>query len=143
MTTALLVIDVQQSFQQRPSWADIDLPDIADRCATLVASARHRNERVIWILHDEPGTNDVFDPATGYCTFIDGLRPLDEEPVLHKTAHNAFTTTSLARELTLGGWTPSASAASGLSSAAKRPRGSPLTWATPWSSSSMRRLPPR
>lgn len=103
MTTALLVIDVQQSFQQRPSWADIDLPDIADRCATLVASARHRNERVIWILHDEPGTNDVFDPATGYCTFIDGLRPLDEEPVLHKTAHNAFTTTSLARELTLGG----------------------------------------
>jgi nicotinamidase-related amidase len=34
---------------------------------------------------------------------IDGLKPLDDEPVLTKTSHNAFTTTNLQQQLTMHG----------------------------------------
>ena len=100
MTSALLVIDVQESFRQRPDWAEISAPDIADRVAGLVDHARARGEHVVWVLHAEPGTGTVFDPARGFVALLPGLVPRDGEPVLTKTSHNAFTTTDLGRWLT-------------------------------------------
>ena len=103
MTSALLVIDVQESFRQRPDWAEISAPDIADRVARLVDHARARGDAVVWVLHAEPGTGSVFDPARGFITLLPGLTPRDGEPVLTKTSHNAFTTTNLAQWLTAHG----------------------------------------
>jgi hypothetical protein len=57
----------------------------------------------VWVLHTEPGTDGVFDPANGFVRMIDGLSPLPGEPVVHKTSHNAFTTTNLQQLLTVHG----------------------------------------
>jgi len=92
MSTALLVIDGQESFRQRPSWAEISAPDIAERIARLVAHARDRGDAVVWVLHAEPGSGGVFDPVRGFVRLLPGLYPRDGEPVLTQTSHNAFTT---------------------------------------------------
>ncbi|SCL18182.1 Nicotinamidase-related amidase [Micromonospora nigra] len=100
---ALVVIDVQESFRQRPIWAYVSRPDVVDRVGRLVAHARARGDLVIWVLHAEPGSGGVFDPALGHVRLIDGLRPEPGEPTLVKTAHNAFTTTNLQQLLTMAG----------------------------------------
>ncbi len=103
MTTALLVIDVQESFRVRDSWADVSAPDIADRVSLLVEHARRSGQEVVWVLHSEPGSGTVFDPASGQVRLIEGLVPQDGEPVVTKTSHNAFTSTNLAQHLTSRG----------------------------------------
>jgi nicotinamidase-related amidase len=103
VTTALLVIDVQESFRRRPDWAEISAPDIAARVARLVDHARATGDAVVWVLHAEPGTGTVFDPARGFVTPLPGLDPRPGEPVFTKTSHNAFTTTGLAQWLTAHG----------------------------------------
>jgi nicotinamidase-related amidase len=95
MKRALLVIDVQESFHQDPLWQAISNPDIAKDVSRLVDTARADGDLVIWILHTEPGTDWVFDPACGLVRFIDPLAPAPDEPVLTKTSINAFTTTGL------------------------------------------------
>ena len=103
MSTALIVIDVQESFRQQPQWAASSNPAVAARAAELVAAARERGELVVWVLHAEPGTGGPFDPARGLVRLMDGLSPRDGEPVITKTSHNAFTTTNLAQLLTSQG----------------------------------------
>lgn len=103
MTTALIVIDVQDSFRQRPLWSTASNPEIVADVNRLVEAARLRGDRVIWVLHAEPGSGGVFDPASGHVRLMDGLKALDDEPVLTKTAHNAFTTTNLQQRLVSAG----------------------------------------
>lgn len=103
MKRALVVIDVQESFRQRPEWEFASDPGIADKVAVLVDAARAREELVIWVLHTEPGSGTVFDPESGHVRLMAGLVPAEGEPVLRKTAHNAFTTTNLQQLLTVAG----------------------------------------
>ena len=103
MSKALLVIDVQESFRARPLWDTISNPKIADQVDRLVQLARQAGDLVVWILHTEPGSGGVFDPASGHVRLIDGLKPEHDEPTIHKTAHNAFTTTNLEQRLTRAG----------------------------------------
>jgi nicotinamidase-related amidase len=105
MTRALLVIDVQESFRQRPLWKAISNPRIADDVARLVDGARAGDDLVGWILHTEPGTGGTFDPASGHVRLMDPLTPRAGEPVFTKTSHNAFTTTGLQQLLTQRGIT--------------------------------------
>ncbi|TDC58842.1 isochorismatase family protein, partial [Actinomadura sp. GC306] len=100
MNRALLVIDVQESFRRRPNWRAVSAPDIAARAARLAAAARAAGDTVVWVLHSEPGTGTVFDPALGHVRLMDGLEPAAGEPVLTKTSRNAFTTTNLQQLLT-------------------------------------------
>jgi len=100
MRSALVVVDVQESFRQRGSWETVSDPHVADKVDRLVRAARDRGDLVVWVLHAEPGTGNVFDPARGYVRLIEGLvDPADDEPVLVKTVHNAFTTTDLQARL--------------------------------------------
>src|SRR4051794_24631343 len=85
MKRALLVIDVQESFRARRSWDLINHPDIAKRCDRLVSAARDAGDLVIWVLHTEPGSGGVFDPASGQVRLLEPLQPVDGEPVLTKT----------------------------------------------------------
>jgi nicotinamidase-related amidase len=103
MKRALIVVDVQESFRQRPSWAAMSNTDIAGQVGRLAAAARASGDLVVWVLHTEPGSGTVFDPANGYVRLIDGLTPHDGEPVIAKTSANAFTTTNLQRTLTAAG----------------------------------------
>ncbi|MBM7490462.1 nicotinamidase-related amidase [Micromonospora luteifusca] len=100
---ALVVIDVQESFRQRPIWAYGSNPDLVRQVDRLVAAARERGDLVVWVLHSEPGTGGLFDPALGHVRLIEGLVPAAGEPTLVKTAHNAFTTTNLQQLLTQAG----------------------------------------
>lgn len=103
MNRALVVIDVQESFRQRPLWQAISNPEIVAPVGRLVDSARDRGDLVVWVLHTEPGTGNVFDPAIGHVRLMDGLAPQAGEPVIDKTSHNAFTTTNLQQILTARG----------------------------------------
>ncbi|MEV1319167.1 isochorismatase family protein [Micromonospora arborensis] len=100
---ALVVIDVQESFRQRPIWAYGSNPDLVRQVQRLVAAAREGGDLVVWVLHSEPGTGGLFDPALGHVRLIEGLAPAEGEPTLVKTAHNAFTTTNLQQLLTQAG----------------------------------------
>ena len=99
MTTALIVIDVQESFRQAEAWKRIDTPDIADTIARLVDHARARGDDVIWVLHADHGSGDEFDPELGHVRLLPGLKVEAGEPTVLKTSHNAFTTTNLAQLL--------------------------------------------
>ncbi|WNE99857.1 isochorismatase family protein [Streptomyces luomodiensis] len=104
MNRALIVVDVQESFRARPSWEQIADPRIADPVNRLVRLARAEGDQVIWVLHTEPGSEGVFDPEQGQVRLLAELeRPAPGEPVLHKTSHNAFTTTPLHQLLTTAG----------------------------------------
>ncbi|MBB3051994.1 nicotinamidase-related amidase [Prauserella isguenensis] len=100
---ALLVVDVQESFRRHELWPTISNPDIVTPVSTLVEHARAEGDLLVWVLHTEPGSGNVFDPASGHVRPMAGLTPGEDEPVLTKTAHNAFTTTSLDRMLTRRG----------------------------------------
>jgi nicotinamidase-related amidase len=103
MSSALIVIDVQDSFLQQPIWAVSSNPGIAARAGALADAARDRGEDVIWVLHAEPGSGGPFDPARRHVRLMDGLAARPGEPVLTKTSHNAFTTTRLQQILTMRG----------------------------------------
>jgi nicotinamidase-related amidase len=100
MKRALVVIDVQESFRARPIWATINNPEVAKPVSRLVESTRVAGDLVVWVLHTEPDTGSVFDPALGFVRLIDGLAPIPGEPTIRKTSHNAFTTTNLQQILT-------------------------------------------
>lgn len=98
--TALIVIDVQESFRQRETWQAASDPEVAVQVGRLVDFAREQGHLVVWVLHSEPATGGVFDPAQGHVRLIEGLATADGEPQLTKTSHNAFTTTNLQQILT-------------------------------------------
>jgi nicotinamidase-related amidase len=100
MSRALVVIDVQESFRQRPTWQAMGNQQIAEQVARLVDAARAAGDLVVWVLHAEPGSGTVFDPVRGYVRLIDGLAAHEDEPQLVKTSANAFTTTNLHQLLT-------------------------------------------
>jgi nicotinamidase-related amidase len=103
MSSALIVIDVQESFLQLPLWAASSCPGITGPVSRLVAAARGRGDLVTWILHAAPGSGGPFDPERGFVALMDGLAAGPGEPVLTKTSHNAFTTTRLQQLLTESG----------------------------------------
>jgi nicotinamidase-related amidase len=103
MSRALVVIDVQESFRQRPNWQAMGNQRIAEQVARLVEAARRAGDPVVWVLHAEPGSGTVFDPVRGYVRLIDGLVAHDNEPQIMKTSVNAFTTTNLHQQLTQRG----------------------------------------
>jgi nicotinamidase-related amidase len=103
MKRALVVIDVQESFRQRPIWAATSNPEIVKQVSRLTEAFRERGDLVVWVLHAEPGTGAVFDPELGFVRLMAGLEPAAGEPVLTKSSHNSFTTTNLQQLLTLAG----------------------------------------
>jgi nicotinamidase-related amidase len=103
MNRALIVVDVQESFRQRAMWEHNSNPRLVERVNSLADTVRAAGDMVVWVLHAEPGTGTVFDPASGFVRLMDGLTQRDGEPLITKTAHNAFTTTNLQQLLTTQG----------------------------------------
>jgi nicotinamidase-related amidase len=100
MTKALIVVDVQQSFEQRPNWTAISNPAIVKQVGRLVDAARAAGDLVVWVLHAEPGTGNFFDPVNGHVALMAGLDAHEGELTVTKTSINAFTTTNLQQSLT-------------------------------------------
>ena len=103
MSTALIVLDVQESFRHTPYWAELSNPDIVADVMTLVTAARAGGKQVIWVWHESPESGTVFDPIRGLITPLVGLDIGQTEAQITKTSRNAFTTTNLGQLLTRAG----------------------------------------
>lgn len=99
--SALLVIDAQNSFRARASWARRSNHAFEANVGALIDAFRAANRPVLYFLH----TDDDAEFALGspHLVLMDFLAPRDDEPVLLKDTRNCFTSTTLqARLLALG-----------------------------------------
>ena len=94
--TAVLSIDVQQSFPARPYWREEDVPAFRSNITRLIDGATQLGWPVVRILHEDG--EGAFAASSGL------VKPLDWVPQTHavefvKHVHNAFTDTGLDRWL--------------------------------------------
>ncbi|MDP2008491.1 MAG: isochorismatase family protein [Rubrivivax sp.] len=97
MQTALLLIDVQQSFVRRPYWDEAEVPAFLQACNTLVAGCMTQRVPVLRIFHvDGPHVADnPFAPESGLIRPLDGLAPFDAAATFEKHRHSALVGTGL------------------------------------------------
>jgi nicotinamidase-related amidase len=97
MNTALLLIDVQQSFVSRAYWSDAELPAFLDRTNALVAGCAARGVPIVRVFHtDGPRTAaNPFAPESGLVRPLDGLAPYDAAVTIEKHRHSALVGTPL------------------------------------------------
>jgi nicotinamidase-related amidase len=100
--TALIVIDVQESFRHRPYWFESDLPAYLASQQALIDGCTARGVPVVQIFHVE--ADGAFSLASGN---VRALAPLAIAPaaVFHKQHHSALAGTDLAAWLTARGIT--------------------------------------
>jgi nicotinamidase-related amidase len=98
MKTALLVIDIQDSFKIDPArWAKRSNPRFEERVTKLIATFREAGEPVVFVLHNDPDPGfRPGDPEVRLMSFLDRR---DNEPVIVKNTRNAFTSTDLQARL--------------------------------------------
>jgi nicotinamidase-related amidase len=85
--TALLVVDVQESFRHRPYWCDSELPFFVERLQALIAGAQARKIPVIQIFHVED--SGPFSLESGYVVPLPDLS-FTPDAVFHKRSHSAL-----------------------------------------------------
>jgi nicotinamidase-related amidase len=98
MSTALLLIDAQQSFRARPYWTETDAPAFLERSNALLAGCAKRGIPIVRIFHtDGPReASNAFAPESGLIRPIDGLAPYDAAVTVEKHRHSALVGTGLA-----------------------------------------------
>ena len=91
MKQALLVIDVQESFRQRPYFRAEELPAFLANVQSLIDRCRERGIAIVQVFHQEPGDDraNPFTAASGWVRPMQGvaLRP---DAVFHKDVHSAM-----------------------------------------------------
>jgi len=91
MKQALIVIDAQESFRQRPFWDDTELPTYLTAQQALIDAAAARDIAVLQVFHvartDDPA--NVFAPRSGHVVTLRELR-IAPTTVFHKTVHSAL-----------------------------------------------------
>jgi nicotinamidase-related amidase len=85
--TALIVIDAQESFRQRPYWSDEDVPSFVSRVQSLVDGFRAVGARVVQVFHVEE--SGPFSVASGHVTTMAPLR-IEPDAVFRKSRHSAL-----------------------------------------------------
>jgi nicotinamidase-related amidase len=85
--SALIVIDAQESFRQRPYWTDADAPAFIGSLQRLIDGARARGIPVVQILHVED--EGVFSLASGFVRTMAGLS-IAPDALFHKRSHSAL-----------------------------------------------------
>jgi nicotinamidase-related amidase len=99
--SALLVIDVQDSFAARPYWPRRNNPAFEANVAALVDAHRAAGLPVFYFLHTDGDAE--FRTDSPHFRLMDFLAPRPDEPVLVKDTRNCFTSTTLqARLVALG-----------------------------------------
>ena len=90
MKSALIVVDVQQSFLHRPYWEPGELPPFLDRLQLLIDRAQAARIPVLQVFHVEnEDPANPFSFASGYVKVIPGLR-LSATGVFYKSVHSAM-----------------------------------------------------
>jgi nicotinamidase-related amidase len=85
--TALLVIDVQESFRYRPYWSDADVRSFVGQLQKLISGANSRNIPVLRIFHVED--SGPFSIASGYVVPLEGTS-FTPDAVFYKRSHSAL-----------------------------------------------------
>jgi len=95
--SALLVIDVQDSFKATPRWQRRSSLDFESKVERLVRAYRGAALPVIFFLHTDG--DEGFSTDSPWFKLMDFLVPAPDEPVLTKNTRNAFTSTDLQSRL--------------------------------------------
>lgn len=96
--TALLVIDIQDSFKYDPArWAQRSTPRFEENVTALLRTWREAGLPLFFVLHtdSDPGFG-MEDPEF---RLMDFLQRREEEPLIVKNTRNAFTSTDLQQRL--------------------------------------------
>lgn len=91
--TALLVVDVQESFRHRPYWTDEDAPEFVRQLQRLIDGCVAKEIPVVQIFHTEE--EGAFALSTGWVTTLDQVK-INPDVVFHKRYHSALAGTPLA-----------------------------------------------
>ena len=91
--SALLVIDVQDSFKATPRWERRDNLAFEANVAALVDAYRAAGLPVFYFLHTDG--DEGFATDSPYFRLMSFLAPRADEPVLVKSTRNCFTSTDL------------------------------------------------
>lgn len=86
-TTALLVIDVQESFRHRPYWCDPYVPPFVERLQALIDGADARNMPILQIFHVED--SGPFSMQSGHVVTMQGVY-LKPAATFYKRSHSAL-----------------------------------------------------
>lgn len=91
MNSALIVIDVQQSFRQRPYWSEAEFPGFLGRLQELVDRCASRNIPVLQVFHveEEGSPTNPFSMASGQVRAFPELR-IGPDAVFWKSVHSAM-----------------------------------------------------
>ena len=93
---AMLVVDMQQGlFDQAPRF---DAAGVVERINRLTERVRAANGTVLFIQHDGP-KGDSLEPGTWGWELLETLNRCEKDPVIRKTACDAFLGTGLAETL--------------------------------------------
>jgi nicotinamidase-related amidase len=97
MQTAVLMIDVQQSFAVRPYWRADEAPTFLAQCNALTSGAATRGIPVVRIFHtDGPReASNPFAPESGLIRPLDGLASFEAAATFEKHRHSALVGTGL------------------------------------------------
>jgi len=98
--TALLVIDVQESFPNRPYWTERDVPAYLERQQALIDGCRARGVPVVQVFHLED--EGAFSPASGLVRTLRGIT-IAPDLIVEKRVHSALGGTILQQWLTRRG----------------------------------------
>src|ERR1700751_5292143 len=74
MKQALIVIDVQESFRQRPYFREQDLPEFLSNMQSLIDRCQARGIPIVQIFHEEPGE----DAGNPFCAASGWVRTMHE-----------------------------------------------------------------
>jgi nicotinamidase-related amidase len=97
MKTALIVIDVQESFAHRPYFSRADLPHYLAQQNALIEGCISKGIPIVRVFHVE-GANDASNPfslESGHVRPIQGLADFDAAHTIHKSRHSALVGTGL------------------------------------------------
>ena len=95
--SALLVVDVQESFRVGERWARRNNLAFEANVAALVDAYRAAGLPVIYFLHTDGDAE--FAPGSPYLRLMEFLAPRADEPVLLKNTRNCFSSTTLQAQL--------------------------------------------
>lgn len=85
--TALIVIDVQESFRHRPYWTPEDVPAFTSRLQALIDGAKQAGIPVVQIFHVED--SGPFSLASGHVRTLEPLA-ITPDAVFQKRRHSAL-----------------------------------------------------
>jgi nicotinamidase-related amidase len=103
MHTALILIDAQQSFVQRPYYSGRDVGHYLEAQNALLSGATARNVPIVRIFHVEADPESAFSLTSGLIRPIDGLREIQPAVTFHKSRHSALVGSGLDVWLTQNG----------------------------------------